>query len=163
APRLHFINASQNKENQFCAGLRLGQHEVSGCTPHQIERSRHLLQQKQIDPEEVDRARQETKLLRASAAELEKRTAAQQSQWGEILRARQSEMSLALEQGAVQTGEISAMREALAIANSRAEELKGMLEKQQLASEAMIAQLTQALTNQSRQPMPTADSKKGKK
>ncbi len=135
---------------------------MSDYLPHQIERSRAAATERRL-LEEVDRARQETKLLRASAAELEKRTAAQQSQWGEILRARQSEMSLALEQGAVQTGEISAMREALAIANSRAEELKGMLEKQQLASEAMIAQLTQALTNQSRQPMPTADSKKGKK
>jgi hypothetical protein len=112
--------------------------------------------------EEVDRARQESKLARASAMEFEKRMAAQQSRWDELLRARNSELSLIISQGEVQTTEITALRDALATAHSRAEELKGMLDRQHQASEAVIAQLSQALTNQSRSQKLTDDSRKRK-
>ena len=100
--------------------------------------------------QEVDRARQETKLLRVAALESEKREAAQQSQWQETLRTRSSELNLALEQGAERSRDLHTTRDALATAYLKTEELKGLFDKQQLANESVIARLTRALTSRSR-------------
>ncbi len=100
--------------------------------------------------QEVDRARQETKLLRSAALELEKRNAAQQSQWEETLHTRSNELGLALEQSAQKSTELRTTQEALATAHLKAEELKGLFDKQRLANESAIAQLTRALANRSR-------------
>ena len=100
--------------------------------------------------QEVDRARQETKLLRLAALEFEKRNAAQQSQWEETLRTRSNELGLALEQNAQKSTELHAMQEALATAHLKTDEIKDLFDKQRLANESAIALLTRALVNRSR-------------
>ena len=100
--------------------------------------------------QEVDRARQETRLLHVAALEFEKREAAQQSQWQETLRVRTDALNLALEQGTQNSRDLQAARDMLSTANLKNEELKGLFDKQQLANESVIAQLTRALTTRSR-------------
>ena len=100
--------------------------------------------------QEVDRARQETRLLRTTALELEKHTAAQQTQWEANLRARSSELALALEQGAEKSRDLQATRDALVTAQLKTQELKSLFDKQQLANASVVAQLTRALTNRTR-------------
>ena len=100
--------------------------------------------------QEVDRARQETKLLRLAALEFEKRNAAQQSQWEETLRTRSNELGLALEQNTQKSTELHAMQEALATAHLKTDEIKDLFDKQRLANESAIAQLTRALVHRSR-------------
>lgn len=100
--------------------------------------------------QEVDRARQETRLLRTAALESEKREAAQQSQWQETLRARTDALNLAVEQGTQNSRDLQAARDMLATAQLKNEEIKVVFDKQQLANESVIAQLTRALTSRSR-------------
>ncbi len=112
--------------------------------------------------QEVDRARQETRLLRVSTADGEKRNASQQIQKDELLRTRSSELSVALEQRVLMDRDITAMREALATANFKTEKLESLLDKQQLASETIITKLTTALASGSRRGLQTSDLKNRK-
>ena len=100
--------------------------------------------------QEVDRARQETKLLRVAALESEKREAMQHSQWQQTLQTRTEALSLAIEQGAQSNRDLQIARDMLTTAHLKNEELKGLFDKQQLANESVIAQLTRALNNRSR-------------
>lgn len=111
--------------------------------------------------QEVDRARQESKLLRVAALESEKREAAQHSQWQQTLQTRTDALSLAIEQGAQNSRDLQTARDMLTTAHLKNEELKGLFDKQQLANESVIAQLTRALTTRSRlaTSMPNSKSK----
>ena len=113
--------------------------------------------------QEVDRARQETKFLRVSSAEFEKRHAAQQTQWEETLRVRSSELGVAISQNADKTRVLHTTQEALAAAHLQVEELKGLFDRQQLANELVVAQLTRALTNRPRQITSGANNRKNGK
>ena len=96
--------------------------------------------------QEVDRARQETKLLRVDAQELEKRHAAQQSQWEQHLQDKNLALSQALEQSAQKSRDLQTTRDALEAADLKTGEIKALFQQQQLANEDVIAQLTRALT-----------------
>lgn len=112
--------------------------------------------------EEVDRERQEKKLMHASISNVEKRAETARNEQEEKRRWHDTQIAKAQELVAAQAMELKGLRQALEAANARSDELSGLLEKQRTASDATIIRLTQALSDQPRLPLMAADIPKGK-
>ena len=116
---------------------------------HANERQRHeeraqATQHKLL--EEIDRARQEAKKIHGDAQTSEKRFETQHSLLQQKLRLHEVDLAKANESCSAQSADLHALRKALAVSNSRSDELRNLLEKQQSGSENTIARLTEALS-----------------
>lgn len=96
--------------------------------------------------EEIDNARQEVKRMRSEAVISEKRMESDRNLLQVKVQFQEKELLTANELAVLQATEINSQRHALAIANSRSDELCSLLEKQQAASETTITRLTDALS-----------------
>ena len=96
--------------------------------------------------EEIDNAGQEVKRMRAAVVISENRMESDRNLFRAKIQSQERELSTSNELSALQTIEINNQRHALAIANSRSDELRGLLEKHQAASETTITRLTDALS-----------------
>ena len=116
---------------------------------HAKERQRHeeraqATQHKLL--EEIDRARQEAKKIHGDAQASEKRFEAQHGLLQQKIRLHEADLTKAQKSCSAQSADLHALREALAVSNSRSSELRNLLEKQQMGSENTIARLTEALS-----------------
>lgn len=116
---------------------------------HQIERQKYqersdATQRKFL--EEIDKARQEVKRMHAETTISEKRMESDRNLLQGKIDSQGKEISTSNELLALQAAEINSQRHALAIANSRSNELCSLLERHQVASEATITRLTDALS-----------------
>ena len=138
--KLNAIDAEKESERQRSS---------EAAKQHQIERQKYqersdATQRKFL--EEIDNARQEVKRMRAEAVISEKRMESDRNLLQAKIQSQEKELSTFNELSVFQTAEINSERHALAIANSRSDELCGLLEKHQAASETTITRLTDALS-----------------
>jgi len=104
--------------------------------------------------EEIDKARHETKKIRADFLLAEKRLDAERSVAHQEKRLLQDQLSKAQELLATQALDLKRLREALDVSNLRVDQISSLLEKQQIVSETTISGLMQALSVQAVQQMP---------
>lgn len=119
------------------------------ATQHQIERQRYeerseATQRKFL--EEIDKARQGVKKMRAEANASEKIIESDRNLLRKKIQSQEAEISKAKELAVSQMAELNSLKQVLATANSRSEELCNLLERHQAASETTIKRLTDTLT-----------------
>ena len=159
--RLDQAEASTNKRQAEAEGLQTklaaieNERDSARCRldeaafRHNEERLKHeersqATQHKLL--QDIDRARQETKKAQDDAQLSEKRSDAQRNLMQQKNRLIEGDLSKAQELLAAQSADLKALREALAVSNSRSDEIRNLLEKHQIASEITIANLTEALS-----------------
>lgn len=138
--KLNALDAERESERQLSS---------EAAKQHQIERQKYqersdAMQRKFL--EEIDNARQEVKRMRAAVVISENRMESDRNLLQAKIQSQEKELSTSNELSVLQMIEINNQRHALAIANSRSDELYGLLEKHQAASETTITRLTDALS-----------------
>ena len=124
-------------------------HSNEEAAHHQIERRQYEERSEAIQRkflEEIDNARQEVKKMRTEANVSEKRIESDRNSLQKKIQSQETEISEAKELAASQKTELNSLRQALATANYRSDELCNLLEKHRNASEATITRLTDALS-----------------
>ncbi|MDB5869707.1 MAG: hypothetical protein JWP96_2039 [Polaromonas sp.] len=102
--------------------------------------------------EDIDKARQDTKKAQIETKMADVRSEAACATWQQKNRSCETDLAKAQELLAAQKAKLNGLEAALAVSNSRSEELRTLLEIHQIGSDATIARLTEALaTSMSRQ------------